>query len=121
MNSQIFPSNQVITSGQIQQMETPLRPSTTAQWLSAIMLIAVVILFPERPAWGEELDIQAGPAIFTGVAHHDRLGDVLEVPADETGHTVYPDKALPESSVPFHIPHRIPAQKAIQKYEGVPI
>jgi disulfide bond formation protein DsbB len=52
MNSQIFPNNTNTNSDQARSYILPLWYSTAGQWLSIIMLIAIVILFPERPAWG---------------------------------------------------------------------
>ena len=114
MNSQIFPSNPMIKLGRTQQIDLRPRHSTAVQWLSALLLIAAVILFPERPAWGGDVEIEAGPAGIRGTAHHARLGEVLEVLAFETGYAVYLDKALTETRVSFNIPNSIAAERAIQ-------
>ena len=60
MNSQIFPDNTLIQSGQTETAGLLHWRSPAVQWFSIIMLIAIVILFPERPAWGDDvLNIEA--------------------------------------------------------------
>jgi len=66
MNSQIFytPKNPAA-----HQARLALKTSPALQWLSAIVLVAAVILFPERPAWGQELDTFIAPSGQTTVQH----------------------------------------------------
>lgn len=114
MNSQIFPSNEAIQSSKVQQFGLHGCHSNAIQWLSAILLIAAVVLFPERPAWGGGVEIESGPAGIKGVAHQAKLSEVLEILAYETGYAVYLDKALSQTKVSFNIPHTVPAERAIQ-------
>jgi len=95
-------------------MDTLQWHSPAVQWISIIMLIAMVILFPERPAWGSDISIEADSAGIKGAAYGARLGEVLEVLADETGTTIYMDQEVAETEVSFTIPHTIPAEKAIR-------
>ncbi len=114
MNSQIFPSNPTIGSGQIERIAWHSKHSAAVQWMSAILLIASIILFPERPAWGGDVEIAASPAGIRAVAHQAKLGEVLEVLADETGYTVYLDRTLADTAVSFFIQDAIPAERALQ-------
>ncbi len=114
MNSQIFPNNEMMKSSQSETAEMLQRPSHAVQWISIIMLIAIVILFPERPAWGNDVSIEADSAGIRGVANEAKLGDVLEVLADETGYTIYIDNEAADTRVSFNIPNHIPAERAIQ-------
>lgn len=56
MNSQLFPTTPNPGSCQTRSCHLPLWYSTAVQWLIIFMLIATVILFPERPAWGGDID-----------------------------------------------------------------
>ena len=58
MNSQIFPKIQILGSDQDRSESLPLWYSAASQWLAIIMLFAIVILFPERPAWGGDMAIE---------------------------------------------------------------
>ncbi len=58
MNSQIFPKIQILESDQDRSDSLPLWYSSVSQWLAIIMLFTIVILFPERPAWGGDIAIE---------------------------------------------------------------
>ena len=83
MNSQIFPNNVNLKSIPSRSFSLVPWQSSAVLWLSIIMLIAVVILFPERPAWGGDRMIEADPAGINGAAHGAKLADVVKVMADE--------------------------------------
>lgn len=114
MNSHIFPNNANLNTSQPQSVSLPAWHSPAVQWVSMILLIAIVILFPERPAWGNDLVIEADSAGIRGVANGAKLGDVLELLADETGFTIYMDQEVADTAVSFNIPNTIPAERAIQ-------
>jgi hypothetical protein len=56
MNSQIFPSRSNTSSNQARSYVLPFWYSLAGQWLVMVLLVATVILFPERPAWGGEIE-----------------------------------------------------------------
>lgn len=60
MNSQIFQPAHDLKIKQGQTLCLSPNRSMALQWLSIIVFIAAVILFPERPAWGSDADFQAG-------------------------------------------------------------
>ena len=111
MTSQIFqikPNQKSISAVGVDQF-------TVLQWLSVILLVAAVVLFPEKPAWGSEMDIEVRPNGIQGHAHQIELSEVLEVLADEGGYIIYLDEELVKTLVTFNIPDAIPVEKAIQK------
>ncbi len=57
MNSQIFPNNAAIKANHSQSIGIMNWHSPAVHWISIIILIAIVILFPERPAWGNDVVI----------------------------------------------------------------
>ena len=79
MNSQIFPDNTMIQSNQTESAGLLHWRSPAVQWISIIILIAFVILFPERPAWGDDVLIEVDAATAKGVACEAKLG---EAPAE---------------------------------------
>ncbi len=59
MNSQIFPNNAAIKANHSQSIGIMNWHSPAVHWISIIILIAIVILFPERPAWGNDVEIKS--------------------------------------------------------------
>lgn len=89
MNSQIFDTRQSSDANLRHNARLSVGSSAAVQWLSAILFIVAVILFPERPAWGDDLNLHVSSNGIKGYAHQVALEDVLEVPADEGGYTFY--------------------------------
>lgn len=89
MNSQIFQTDRYAQSPPANTRHRTIGMSPAFQWLSAIFLIAAVVLFPERPAWGNGFDIHIGSNGIMGYADEIELVDVPEVLADEGGYTYY--------------------------------
>lgn len=114
MNSQIFETAKNLKIEQAHTFCLSPHKSTAVFWLSIMIFSAAVILFPERPAWGSDADIQVGPDGIKGYAHEMVLEDVLEILADEAGVAIYLDEALIEARVSFNIPHAVSADRAIQ-------
>ncbi len=114
MNSQIFPNNEMMKSSQSEAAGLLQWQTHAVQWISISLLIAIVILFPERPAWGSDVRIEADSAGIMGVANGAGLGDVLEVLADKTGYTIYMDIEAVDTKVSFNIPNHVSAERAIQ-------
>jgi hypothetical protein len=56
MDSQIFPSRSNTGSNQARSYVLPFWYSLAGQWLVMALLAATVILFPEKPAWGGEIE-----------------------------------------------------------------
>ena len=57
MNSHIFETNRRLKSNNGKSTGLAMGTVISFHWLSAILLFAVVILFPERPAWGDDFEI----------------------------------------------------------------
>lgn len=104
MNSQIFQNTQCKKTNSARTSFATLGASPAIQWFSAALLIMAVILFPERPAWGNDFDINIGPNGIKGYAHGVELIDVLEVLADEGGYTFYIDEEMTQTLISFNIP-----------------
>jgi hypothetical protein len=51
-------------------------------WIAAIILIAIVILFPERPAWGDYFEGRINYCGIQANASRVELGGFLEVFSD---------------------------------------
>ena len=104
MNSQIFQNTRCKKSSNANTFCASVGLSPAIQWLSAALLIMAVILFPERPAWGNDFDIHIGPDGIKGFAQRVELIDVLEVLADEGGCTFYNDEEMARIVISFNIP-----------------
>jgi hypothetical protein len=89
MNSQIFNTQQNSNSNLKQTVRLTVGSSMAVQWLSAFLLIVAVILFPERPAWGGDMDLHVSSGSLRGYAHQAALEDVLQDLADEGDNTFY--------------------------------
>lgn len=113
MNSQIFQNTRCKKSINAGTSNAILGASPAIQWLSAALLIMAVILYPERPAWGYDFEINIGPNGIQGHAHGVELIDVLEVLADEGGYTFYIDDEMAETLISFSIPDAVTAEYAI--------
>lgn len=113
MNSQLFQNTRCKKSSNAGTFHVTLGASPAIVWLSAALLIMAVILFPERPAWGSDFDIDIGPNGIKGYAHEVELIDVLEVLADEGGYTFYIDDEMARIVISFNIPDAITAEHAI--------
>jgi hypothetical protein len=57
MNSQLFQNSRCKTSSNAGALHTTLAVSPAIVWLSFVLLMMAIILFPERPAWGSDFDI----------------------------------------------------------------
>ncbi|MEJ2157980.1 MAG: hypothetical protein P8X96_21835 [Desulfobacteraceae bacterium] len=91
MNSQIFPKIQISGSDQDRSESLPLWYSAASQWLAIIMLFAIVILFPERPAWGGDIAIEPENCAmgFTAIFHQQTVEmDQIQV---NYGNAMQPD------------------------------
>ncbi|MGD9366983.1 MAG: hypothetical protein PVH87_14895 [Desulfobacteraceae bacterium] len=115
MNSHIFDTHQSSNSNLKHNACLTVGSSPAVQWLTAFLFIVAVILFPERPAWGDDLNLHVGSNGIKGYAHQVALEDVLEVLADKGGYTFYLDEALINAAITFNIPHAMPAEKAFQR------
>lgn len=115
MNSQIFDTHQNSNPNLKHNACLTVGSYSAVQWLSAVLFIVAVILFPERPAWGDDLNLHVSSSGIKGYAHQVALEDVLEVLADEGGYTFYMDEALINSALTFNIPYAMPAEKAFQR------
>lgn len=115
MNSQIFNTHQNLNSNLKHNGCSTVGSSPAVQWLSAFLFIMAVILFPERPAWGNDLSLCVSPNGIRGYAHQAALEDVLEVLADQGGYTFYMDEALINAAITFNIPNAMPPEKALQR------
>lgn len=89
MNSQIFLNTRCKTSSNAGTADATLGASPAIQWLSAALLIMAVILFPERPAWGNDFDINFSFNDIKGYAHGVELIEEFEILADEGGYIFY--------------------------------
>ena len=89
--------------------------SAACQWLTLLLIIGAVILFPERPAWGGEFEVNANSDGVSGFSRGMPLGLVLETLANQTGFEVYIDEKLINVPATFTLPVALPAEKAIQR------
>lgn len=115
MNSQIFNTHQNANADMKHNVCLAVGSSPAVQWLSAFLFILAVILFPERPAWGDDLKLCVNASGIKGYAHQAALADVLEVLADEGGYTFYLDEALINAAITLDIPYALPAEKAFER------
>ena len=113
MNSQIFQNTRCKKSSIAKASHATSGASPAIMLLSAALLMTAVILFPERPAWGNDFDISIGPNGIQGYAHGVELIDILEVLADEGGYTFYIDKEMAQTLISFNIPGVVTAEQAI--------
>lgn len=83
--------------------------------LSALLLLVCILLYPERPAWGNDMHIQIENNKIKGYAHQVSLGIILSELARQGGYTVYVDENLFDAPTSFSLPMYIPAERAIQR------
>jgi hypothetical protein len=92
-----------------------LRHAGNLKRLSLLIIIGVFLLFPERPAWGGEFNLQSGPEGIRGYAKHATLEEVLDYLAHCNGYVIQVDQDLLDAPTTFSIPAAIPAERAIQR------
>jgi hypothetical protein len=92
-----------------------LRNACGLTWISLLFIIGALLLFPERPAWGGEFNLESGPDGIRGYAKHASLEEVLGYLAHRDGYMVQIDQDLLNAPTTFSIPAAIPAERAIQR------
>lgn len=62
MHSMLFePAGKPQRGGRLVAPTWDQRASSARQWLTALLIISIFILYPENPAWGGGINAQAGP------------------------------------------------------------
>jgi Na+-translocating ferredoxin:NAD+ oxidoreductase RnfD subunit len=64
MNSQIFPNPSTTSSNHARSYILPFWCSPACQWLVMVLMAFTVILFPEKPAWGGEIENATNPVLI---------------------------------------------------------
>ncbi len=85
MNSQIFDSYRQPTSCKVNSTCFTSSSYFSYHWLCALVLMAVVILYPERPAWGKEVNLQIGSDPIHACASMVDFENVVAASVDEDG------------------------------------
>lgn len=89
MNSQIFETNRHSKSNNGKSTGLAVGTVISFHWLSAILLFAVMILFPERPAWGDDFELRISTGGVQECASQVESGEIPKVLADEGGYIFY--------------------------------
>ena len=104
MNSQIFETNRHSKSNNGKLTGLAVGTVISFHWLSALLLFAVVILFPERPAWGDDFERRISTDGIQECASQVGLGGIPKVLADEGGYIFYLNEEMAQTRINIRNP-----------------